>query len=63
MTATVYVIASRELKDKIAGGIAALIFAVHPLHVEAVAWGSGISELEFVLFALTGHTSSWEYRN
>jgi tetratricopeptide (TPR) repeat protein len=52
VTWAVYLIAGRELKDRLAAGIAAILFAVHPVHVEAVAWVSGINEPEFVLFAL-----------
>jgi len=52
VTWVVYVMAGRALNDKLAGGIAAMIFAVHPIHVEAVTWVSGINEPLFALFAL-----------
>ena len=52
VTLVVYLFAARELKDRVAAGIAALIFAVHPIHAEAVAWVSGIDEPLFALFAL-----------
>ncbi len=52
VTLVVYLFAARELKDRLAAGVAALLFAVHPLHVEAVAWVSGIDEPLFALFAL-----------
>jgi tetratricopeptide (TPR) repeat protein len=32
--------------------IAALLFAVHPIHTEAVAWVAGIPDLSFTLFCL-----------
>ncbi len=52
VTWVVYLFAVRELKDRWSAGIAALIFAVHPTHVEDVAWISGIDEPLFALFAL-----------
>jgi protein O-mannosyl-transferase len=35
--------------------IAALLFGIHPIHVESVAWASGLKDLLFVFFFL----SSW----
>jgi tetratricopeptide (TPR) repeat protein len=52
VTLLVYLLAVRTLKDRLAAGFAALIFAVHPLHVESVAWVSGANEPEFALFFL-----------
>jgi tetratricopeptide (TPR) repeat protein len=52
VTLLVYLLAARTLKDKLAAGFAALLFAVHPLHVESVAWISGANEPEFALFFL-----------
>jgi len=47
----VYLLASRVLNDKIAAGLAATLFAVHPITVESTAWVSGATEaLEGVLF-------------
>ena len=47
----VYLLAARELNDKIAGGFAAAIFAVHPITLESVAFVSGATEsLQGVLF-------------
>jgi Flp pilus assembly protein TadD len=52
VTLLVYLLAARTLKDRMAAGFAALFFAVHPLHVESVAFVSGINDPEFTLFAL-----------
>ena len=40
-----YVVATKLLKDPLGGGIAALVFAVHPANLETVAWVSSSSEL------------------
>jgi len=40
-----YVVCAKLLKDPIGGGIAALLFAVHPANLESVAWVSCASEL------------------
>ena len=45
-------------RDGILGGWAALLFAVHPIHIEAVAWISAVPE---VLFALAGMGSMYAY--
>ncbi len=53
----VYFILRRLTSSEAASVIAALIFAVHPVHVEAVANISGRSELLASLFVLTGFYS------
>ncbi|MFA6449518.1 MAG: tetratricopeptide repeat protein [bacterium] len=50
-------VARREWDDRImigAAGIAALFFAAHPIHVEAVAWVSGRKEMLYSFFILLG---------
>ena len=42
--------AARLLKSEGAGFWAALLFALHPLHVESVAWISGVNDPLFALF-------------
>ncbi|HXE91168.1 MAG TPA: tetratricopeptide repeat protein [Terriglobales bacterium] len=43
-TALVYRLAERLLRDGYAAGFTALIFGVHPVHLEGVAWVSGATE-------------------
>jgi hypothetical protein len=40
-----YIVCTKVLKDPVGGGIAALLFAVHPANLESVAWVSCASEL------------------
>jgi tetratricopeptide (TPR) repeat protein len=49
-TGLVYLLASRLLRDRWAGGIAALLFGLNPLHIECVAWVSGIPEVLLTIF-------------
>jgi hypothetical protein len=52
-TALVFLVARRTLRDRLAAGFAALIFAVHPIHVEPAVWISGATESELAVFFLT----------
>jgi len=49
-TVAVYYLLRRLSGDVMAAGVAALIFAVHPAHVESVAWISGIPDPLAALF-------------
>jgi tetratricopeptide (TPR) repeat protein len=43
-TLAVYFLARRILEDKLTAVVAALVFGLHPVHIEAVAWVSGVTE-------------------
>src|SRR5215217_4240386 len=43
-TALVYVFARRLSKDELTATIAALVFGLHPVHLESVAWVSGVTD-------------------
>ncbi len=43
-TLLVYFLALRLLRDRLTAGVAALIFGLHPAHLEGVAWVSGVTE-------------------
>jgi hypothetical protein len=52
VTLLVYVMARRLTKDEMTACIAALIFGLHPTHIEAVAWVSGVTEPLLALFLI-----------
>jgi protein O-mannosyl-transferase len=43
-TLLVYFLARRLIHDEFASAVAALLFGLHPVHIEAVAWISGVTE-------------------
>jgi Flp pilus assembly protein TadD len=58
VTLLVYLLARRLLRDEMTALIAALLFGVHPVHIESVAWISGVTEpmlATFLLASLLGY--------
>jgi len=51
-TYLVFVVCRRLLKSDIAASLAAVVFAVDPIHVDAVSWVSASNEILFVIFFL-----------
>ncbi len=43
-------IATRVLQSEAAGGVAALVFGVHPIHIETVTWVSGVTDSLLAVF-------------
>jgi hypothetical protein len=52
VTFLVYVLAGRLTGDRLVGLIAALVFGLHPVHIEAVAWISAVNEPLMAIFFL-----------
>ncbi len=44
VTLLVYFLASRIAGERLTAAVAAMIFGLHPAHIEAVAWPSGVTE-------------------
>src|SRR5712692_2265164 len=51
-TFAVYKLCDNLLRNKVTALFAALLFAVHPIHVDAVSWVSASNEILFTLLAL-----------
>ena len=51
-TFMVYLLARRLSKDAVIATVATLIFGLHPVHIEAVAWVSGVTEPLLALFLI-----------
>ena len=47
-----FLLVRRWTSDGVVAGWATLIFAVHPIHIEAVAWVSAVPEIQFTLAGL-----------
>lgn len=52
VTLLVYALARRLVDDELTAGMAALIFGLHPVHIEGVAWVSGVTEPLLALFLI-----------
>jgi protein O-mannosyl-transferase len=63
VTWLVYRLAARDLRDKLAAGFAAIIFALHPIHVESVSWVSGLDEPLYAGFFLATVLCYFRWRN
>lgn len=53
VTLLVYLLARRLLKDHGAACMTAIVFGLHPVHIEAVAWVSGVTEPLLALFFIS----------
>jgi tetratricopeptide (TPR) repeat protein len=52
-TFLVYLLALRMTRDELLAGGSALLFGLHPVHIEAVAWISGVTEPLLAIFFLS----------
>jgi tetratricopeptide (TPR) repeat protein len=62
VTFLVYLLVRRMAGDKLTAGIAALLFGLHPVHVEAVAWVSGVTEPLLALLLIPSFLCYLNYR-
>ncbi len=62
VTLLVYMLARRLVKDELTAGMAALIFGLHPVHIEAVAWISGVTEPLLALFLISAFLFYMDWR-
>ncbi|HSE31231.1 MAG TPA: glycosyltransferase family 39 protein, partial [Pyrinomonadaceae bacterium] len=50
VTVSVFALAKTLVNDEVTAGVAALLFGLHPVHVEAVTWISGVTEPLMAVF-------------
>src|SRR6185436_15171272 len=50
VTLSVFALAKMLVNDEVTAGITALLFGLHPVHVEAVTWISGVTEPLLAIF-------------
>ena len=62
VTLLVYILARRLVKDELTAIMAALIFGLHPVHIEAVAWISGVTEPLLALFLISAFLFYMDWR-
>ncbi len=62
VTLLVYFLAGRLLGDRFYACLAALIFGLHPVHLEAVAWVSGVAEPLMALWFLSAFLCYLKWR-
>ena len=62
-TFMVFALARRLLKSPTAAAVAALVFGLHPTHVESVAWVSGVTDPLLALFFLPSFLFYLDWRN
>jgi hypothetical protein len=53
VTLLVYYLASKIIGDRLTAAVAATIFGVHPVHIEAVAWVSGVTDPSMTLLLIS----------
>lgn len=61
-TLLVYLLARRLLKDQFTAVVAAVIFGLHPVHIEAVAWVSGATESLLAVLLIPAFLSYLNWR-
>lgn len=62
VTALVFRLAQRLTGDGVTAGFAALIFGLHPIHIESVAWISGIPDAMLAVFFISAFLCWLNYR-
>ncbi|MGA9770857.1 MAG: tetratricopeptide repeat protein [Blastocatellia bacterium] len=63
VTLLVYLLARRLVKDELTANMAALIFGLHPVHIEGVAWISGVTEPLLALFLISAFLFYMDWRD
>lgn len=61
-TALVFVLAQRWTRSAKTAAVAALLFGVHPAHLESVAWISGVTDPLLALFLIPSFLAFMNYR-
>lgn len=62
VTLLVYLLACRLMRDRVDACVAALIFGLHPAHLEAVAWVSGVTEPLLALWFISSFLCYLKWR-